>query len=131
MISPGGLDAKRKELSEKIARERAEMTVAYRGLAKPFQYTDTGIAAIKTLRKNTWLIALAPAAVNLAFSFFGWEKKGKPGLLGRFSRKTASAGAAREEAEEVIKKSRKPITRLAGHAWKLFQVYRKVRPFFP
>ena len=130
MITPGGLDAKRKELSEKIARERADIGAAYRGLAKPFQYTDTSIAAIKTLRKNTWLIALAPTAVNLAFSFFGWQKKGKPNLFGRYAGKTSALGKS-EEAEEVVGKSRKPIARIAGHAWKAFQFYRKIRPFFP
>ena len=129
ILRPGKLDERRKELSERIARERVEMTVAYRGLAKPFQYTETGISAFKTLRKNSWLIALAPTAVSLAFSFFGWEKKGKPSLLGRLRRQAPAAEL--REAEKAGFKSRKPLRRVAGYAWSAFQLYRKFRPFFP
>ena len=131
MIRPGKLEKRRQELSEKIARERTEMGVAYRGLAKPFQLTETGITAFKAVRKNSWLIALAPTAVNLAFSFFGWEKKGKPSLLGQFRRKAGSTSEEVREAEKLGSKGRKPLRRWAGRAWSLFQLYRKFRPYFP
>jgi hypothetical protein len=121
----------RQELSDQIARQRTELTLAYRDLTKPFQYTETGIAGLKALRKNGWLLALAPSAVSLIFTFFGWEKKGKgrPGLLGRFGRKARgeAAGIERDEVAQI----KKPLSRWGKRAWSLFQVYRKVRPFFP
>jgi hypothetical protein len=123
------LSEKREKLSEQIARQRVELAVAYRGLIKPFQYTETGIAAVKTLRKNGWLLALAPSAVSLVFSFFGWEKKGKPGLLGRLRRKSKNADA--DDEEEIAAKVKKPMSRWARRAWGAFQVYRRVRPFIP
>ncbi len=132
ILRPGKLEDRRRELSEKIARERIEMGVAYRGLTKPFQYTETGISAFKAIRKNSWLISLAPTAVSLAFSFFGWEKKGKPSLIAQLRRKVRPG--ARDDVREAGKvgvKARKPLKRFAGHAWSLFQLYRKVRPYFP
>ena len=130
--TPGHLSDRQKELSERIARQRIELAVAYRGLIKPFQYADTGVAALKVIRKNGWLLAMAPSAVSLVFSFFGWEKKGKPSLLARIRKKTGRRDAAEAEvAEGAPTFFKKPLSRLAGHAWSAFQVYRKVRPFFP
>jgi hypothetical protein len=123
------LSERRKNLSHQIARQRTELAVAYRGLIKPFQYTETGIAALKTLRKNGWLIALAPSVVSLVYSFFGWKKAEKPGLFGRLRRKGKLKNA--EADEEVAAKMKKPMSRWAGRAWSAFQVYRRVRPFLP
>lgn len=127
--TPGHLSERKKHLSEQIGRERTDLAVAYRGLIKPFQYTETGIAGLKVLRKNGWMIALAPAVVRLGFSFFGWEKKGKPTLLGRLRRQAARPPEDLEE--EAVARVKKPLARWGKRAWSLFQVYRKVRPFFP
>ena len=128
---PGQLSERRKYLSEKIARERIDLAVAYRGLIKPFQIVDKGIVGINLLRKNTWLLALAPSAVGLLFSFFGLEKKKKPGLLGRLRGKAARSTDLDEERAEIVAKAKKPISRWGRRAWAAFQMYRKVRPFFP
>ena len=127
--TPGHLTDRRKELSEKIARQRTELAVAYRGLIKPFQYADTSVAALKVIRKNGWILGMAPSAVSLAFSFLGWEKKSKPGLLARLKQRARPKAETLEE--ELPPKLKKPLRKLAGHAWSLFQVYRKVRPYFP
>jgi hypothetical protein len=130
--TPGSLDGRRQELSEQIARQRNELSLAYRDLTTPFHYVDTGLSGLKILRKSGWLIALAPSAVSLVFSLLGWEKKRKPGLFhrltGRASRRAIKLGNLGEEEASRLKK---PVARLAKHAWSLFQVYRKIRPFFP
>ena len=123
------LSERRKNLSHQIARQRTELAVAYRGLLKPFQYTETGISAVKALRKNGWLIALAPSVVSLIYSFFGWKKAEKPGLFQRLRRKGKPQEV--EAEEEVAAKVKKPMSRWAGRAWSAFQVYRRVRPFLP
>jgi hypothetical protein len=127
--SQESLSEHRKQLSEQISRQRTELAVAYRGLIKPFQYTETGITAVKALRKNGWMIALAPSVVSLVFTFFGWKKAEKPGLFSRLRRK----GKFKDEdvEEKVAAKVKKPVSRWAGHAWSAFQVYRRVRPFLP
>jgi hypothetical protein len=122
------LSERRKNLSLQITRQRTELAVAYRGLIKPFQYTETGLAGLKVLRKNGWLIALAPSVVSLVYSFFGWKKEEKPGLLGRLRRKAKPVEA---EEEDIASKAKKPMARWAKRAWSAFQVYRRVRPFLP
>ena len=126
--TPGHLSDKRQKLSEQIARQRTELAVAYRGLIKPFQYADTSVVALNALRKNGWLISMAPSVVSLVFSFFGWEKKGKPSLLGRLRGNTK--GAAKEESVKQVSRAGKPLARWGARAWSAFQVYRKVRPYF-
>lgn len=135
--TPSSLAERRQELSQKIARERQELGRAYNDLATPFHYTDTALAGVRVVRKNGWLIALAPSVVSLAFSFFGWEKKSKPSLFGllksKITGKPMAAASALTEAKkaEAVARLKKPLHRVAGHAWSLFQIYRKIRPFFP
>ena len=129
--SPVSLSDRRKQLSEEIARQRTELSVAYRGLIKPFQYVDTGVAGLKVLRKNGWMIAMAPSVVSLIFTFFGWKKAEKPGLFARLRRKGKIKDEDEDLEEKIAAKARKPMSRWAGRAWSAFQVYRRVRPFLP
>ena len=128
---PGKLTDRRKELAEKIARERVDLAVAYRGLIKPFQIADKGVVGLNFLRKNGWMLSVVPAAVGTVYSFFGWEKKKKPSLIGKLRRKAARTVEVDEDVEEIAAKAKKPLARWGRRAWALFQVYRKVRPFFP
>jgi hypothetical protein len=122
-MSRESLAEKRERLSQEIARQRTELLVAYRGLAKPLRYTQTGIKGLQALKQNAWLIALSPSVVSLAFSFLGWRKKGKPDLFG--------ASSKRESEREAEKIERSFLQKWAGRGWTLFKLYRRFRPFFP
>jgi hypothetical protein len=118
----------RRHLSEEIFRQRAELAQAFRGIAKPLQYTQTAIVGLQALRKNAWLIALGPTAVSLAFSFFGWKKAERPSLLGRLARRRPRQS---QEQTELDEKAKKPLARWIARGWALFKIYRRLRPFFP
>jgi hypothetical protein len=121
------LAERRRQLSVEISRQRTELTVAYRGLAKPIEYTQTGIKGFKFLKENAWAIALAPSLVSMAFSFFGLKKQqqNRGGWL-KFGR-----GEEEQEARREVAKAKKPLMRLLGHGWNLFKFYRRVRRYFP
>ena len=123
--SKESLADRRKELAEKAGRERAELGLAYQNLAKPFAYTQKAVVGIKALQKNAWLVGLAPSVVGLVFSFLGYEKKGKGKRFGSKTRLTKDDEAA------AIVANKKPLQRWLGRGWALFQLYRRVRPFFP
>jgi hypothetical protein len=118
---------RRRQLSIEISRQRTELTVAYRGLTKPIEYTQTGIKGFKFLKENAWAIALAPSLISIGLSFFGLkkQKESRGGWL-KFGR-----GEEEREAQREAAKAKKPLMRLLGHGWNLFKFYRRVRRYFP
>jgi len=122
-IAREGTEKRRLELMEQIARQRTELAHAYRGLAKPLDYTQKGIKGMKALRQNAWLIGLVPSIIAIVFSLFGWKKKEKASLLSRRSKE--------EKLREAEAVARKPLAKWAARGWAAFQLYRRVRPFLP
>lgn len=128
-LAKESLALKRQHLSHQIALQRTELAHAYRGLAKPLEYTQKVIVGAQALKQNAWLVALLPSVVSLGFSFFGWKKKGRAGLLGLL-------GLSQEEEKlklerEAAAKAKRPIMKLLGHGWSLFKIYRRVRRYMP
>ncbi len=121
---------RRRRLMEQAHQQRIELGHAFQGLAKPLQYTQTTIVGLQALKQYAWLIALAPTTVKLGFSLFGWKKneqaKGVLNLFRKGGKKEAEKAAEREATL-----AKKGLSRYLHHGWSLFQLYRKVRPFFP
>jgi YqjK-like protein len=123
------LNRRRHELAATIARQRGELANAYRELAKPIQYAETGLRGFNFLRQNPWVVSVVPAAFTITSSLVG-ILRGKPApKLSRASRLAA-------DEEEAARLTRKAPKSLAGHVatwggrgWKLFRLYRKVRKF--
>jgi hypothetical protein len=118
---------RRRQLSVEISRQRTELTVAYRGLTKPIEYTQTGIKGFKFLKENAWAIALAPSLISIGLSFFGLKKQ-KPSRGGWLK---FGHGEEEREVRREAAKAKKPLMRLLGHGWNLFKFYRRVRRYFP
>jgi hypothetical protein len=104
---------RRAELADQIARQRGQLASAYRDLEKPIQYTEYGLRTVSFFRQNPWIFVAVPAAVNLASSLFGLRRK--PAKASQTQQQTKRKGV---------------ISTCAGGAWQLFQLYRRVRPFF-
>lgn len=106
-------EERRAQLAIMIARQRGELASAYRDLAKPLHYVEKGMNGLSFLRNNPWIFAAAPAAFSLISSFFGRKK----------------SRSYREPAEAPPKRS--VIGKVVNGGVQLFQLYRRVRPFFP
>jgi hypothetical protein len=133
-LTPIELKLHKQQLIEDIESQRLELVHAYRGLGKPLAYTQTAIRGAQALKQNAWLIALLPTAISLAFSFFGWKKKGKTGLLGLLGLSPAEEekAAMKQEMRQSASRLKRPLLRkMLGHGWSLFKIYRRVRPYFP
>jgi len=129
--SQESLALRRQHLSQQIAMQRADLAQAYRGLAKPLAYTQKVIVGAQALKQNAWAIALLPSVISLGFSFFGWKKKGKAGLLGLLGLAQDEEKEKRALEREAVARARKPIMKWVGHGWKLFKLYRRVRRYMP
>ena len=110
-------EERRAQLAIAIARQRGELVVAYRNIEKPIRYAETGMRGISFLRQNQWIFVAAPTVVSLVFSFFGLRKGQAP--------RTARETLHRAEGSRGILRS------LPSRAYQLYQLYRRVRPFFP
>ena len=111
---------RRARLALEIARQRTELVVAYRNLEKPIHYAEVGLRGVSFLRQNQWIFMAAPTVVSLVFSIFGLRKGKAPRL----------PGAAREIPNPAEGK-RGLLRSVAGRAYQAYQLYRRVRPFFP
>ena len=127
-VSKGALEARRRQLMEDIFKQRIDFANAYRDLGKPLEYTQKTVVGLKMLQQNAWLIALAPTAVNLLFSTFGWKKAPRGNLLGRLF--GGERRAFQRQAQREAHAAKKPLMRWLGHGWRLFRIYRRVRRFF-
>jgi hypothetical protein len=116
---------RRHELLAQIARQRGELANAYRDLAKPIRYTETGLRSLAFIRSNPWIFSVVPAAFTVVSSLVSLAR-GKPSPPRRAARL----------AEEEERAARKVPRSIAGHVakwggrgWKLFKLYRKLRKF--
>ena len=108
-----------RQLAARIARQRAELAEAYGNLEKPLHYAEYGLRGFGFLRKNPWVIAAVPAVFSIASTLFGLRKKKAP--------KPERIAPPVEERPKGFKKN---LVVYAGHAWRLYKLYRRVRPHF-
>jgi hypothetical protein len=108
-------------LAAQIARQRGELAEAYRNLEQPIHYAEYGMRGFGFLRKNPWVFAAAPAVVSVASTLLGLRKKksSRPAPIQRQSMENRPGGFG------------KHIVKLGRHGWRLFQLYRRVRSYFP
>ena len=108
-------------LAAQIARQRGELAEAYRNLEQPIHYAEYGMRGFGFLRKNPWVFAAAPAVVSVASTLLGLRKKksSKPAPSWRQSMENRPGGMG------------KHIVKLGQHGWRLFQLYRRIRSYFP
>ncbi len=123
------LDQRRARLAADIARQRGELTVAYRNIAAPLHYTEQAMRGFGFLRQNPWVVSIVPAIFTIGSTLWGLKKGGgeKASRLGRSER----ARLRELEHERAPKGLFGRVVKLGGHGWKVFKLYRKVRPFFP
>jgi hypothetical protein len=114
---------RRTRLALEIARQRGELTQAFRNLEQPIHYAEYGLRAFGFLRKNAWVFSVVPAAFSIGSTIMGLRKlKGTEPRLSRREMKRLEAKAPKGVLGHALKWS--------GHGWKLFKLYRRVRPFF-
>jgi hypothetical protein len=128
------LDQRRAHLIAEIARQRGELAVSYKNIAKPIQYFEYGMRGFGLLRQNPWIFSVVPAAVTITTALVGAVRTPKPAAEPKLSmlEKITRSRAARK-AEKIETKAQKS---LLGHAmhWggrglKFYRVYKKVRKF--
>jgi hypothetical protein len=114
--------ARRERLAAEIERQRVELVHAYRNLEKPVHYAEYGLRGFGFLRKNAWVFTAVPAVLSIGSTLLGLKKiaslKGSP-------RQRQSM-----EPRVRVKGLRGTALKFAGHGWRLFKIYRRVRPFF-
>ena len=112
---------RRRILSANIARQRGELFEAYKNLEKPIHYAEYGLRGFGFLRKNPWVFVAVPAVFSMASTLLGFGKK-----------KSARISPSQQQGIEYRPKGiGKHVVKLGGYGWKLFQFYRRVRPYFP
>ena len=116
----GNLAERRAILTAQIAHQRSELGDAYRNLEKPIHYVEYGMRGFGFLRQNTWVFLAVPAVFSVASTLLGLRKtKRVRPSLGQY-----------QSLEKRPRTLTGHVVRLGGFGWKLFQFYRRVRPFF-
>ena len=108
-------------LAAQIARQRGELAEAYRNLEKPIHYAEYGMRGFGFLRQNPWIFAAVPAVISVASTLFGLRNK----------KSSQPKASLRERFVDRPKGFGKHVVKLGQHGWKLFQLYRRVRTYFP
>src|SRR5476649_1650962 len=122
MSRPGENFAERRGLlAAQIARQRGELAEAYRNLERPLHYAEYGMRGFGFLRKNPWVFAAAPAVVSIASTLFGLKKK----------KSSKSAPRQRQGIENQPKGWKRHVVSVGRNGWLLFQLYRRIRTYFP
>ncbi|MCE0498335.1 MAG: hypothetical protein LV481_10365 [Methylacidiphilales bacterium] len=116
--------ARRLRLSAQIARQRSEFSEAYTRLEKPIRYTEYSLRGFGFLRSNPWIFAAVPAAVTIIKTLWGGTPKKKKSLSESQPLKT-------QPTAPELTGLKKTVVTWAGHGWRLFQLYRRVRSYFP
>ena len=115
----------RAHLIAQIARQRGELVDAYRNLAKPLEYTESGMRGFAFLRSNPWVLTIVPAAFTITSSIISVVRNKPPKVSPR----------PRKELERDVERERKGFAHHAakwgGRGWRLFKLYRRVRKFLP
>ena len=115
---------RRVRLAGEIARQRGELAKAWTNLEKPVLYAEYGLRGFGFIRQNSWILAVLPATLSIGSSLWSLRKGTKePHLSPR-----------QKQILEAVEKKPKGLLgnalKLGGHGWKLFKLYRRVRPFF-
>jgi hypothetical protein len=113
--------SRREALRAQIARQRGELAHAYRDLERPIRYAEYGMKGIGFLRSNPWIFAAVPAALSVASTLwnFGKQKPSRP------------APVQSQKIESAPKGVKGHVRTWAGHGWRLYQLYRRVRRYLP
>jgi hypothetical protein len=118
------MDQRRAHLAAQIARQRGELDLAYRNLAKPIQYGENALHGFGFLRRNPWVLSVVPAVFSIGSTVLGL-RKGK------------SPKPSRSQRQELERLERRPKTfvghaaKWGGHGWRLFKLYRRLRHYLP
>jgi hypothetical protein len=113
---------RRTRLALEIARQRRELGQSFSNLEKPIHYAEYGLRGFGFLRKNAWIFTAVPAVFSIGSTLIGLRKltKSEPRLSRREMRKI----------DRTPKGLLGHALKWGGHGWKLFRLYRRVRPFF-
>jgi len=119
-LSRESLDERRDLLTAQIARQRGELAQAYLNLEKPIHYAEYGLRGVGFLRSNPWIFLAVPALVSTASTLLGLQKK-----------KPATPAPVERPAENRPKGWTHHVKTWGGHGWRLYKLYRRIRPYFP
>jgi hypothetical protein len=124
---------KQRRLAADIARQRGQLALAYRDLAKPILYTEYGLRGFGFLRQNPWLLTIVPAGLSAASSLIALRRALKTPKTAPRKFKWFGRDAERD-TDRAVKRETKGIAghvlKWGGHGWKLFRLYNKARKFF-
>jgi hypothetical protein len=107
-------------LAAQIARQRGELAEAYRNLEKPIHYAEYGMRGFGFLRKNPWVVVAVPAVFSAAATLLGLRKK----------KSSRPPPVQRQNIENEPKGWKKHVVTWGGHGWRLYKLYRRLRPYF-
>ena len=105
-------------LAAQIARQRMELAEAYLNIEKPIHYVEYGMNGLGFLRKNPWIFLALPAVLSTASTLLGLRKK------------KSSKPVERHCAKNQPKGWTKHVATWGGHGWRLYKIYRRIRPYF-
>lgn len=111
---------RRERLTAQIARQRGELAQAYRSLEKPIRYAEYGLRGFGFLRANPWVIAAVPAGFSILSNLWGFRKK-----------KSSKSNPVEHSSSQKSEEKMKPLKAWFGRAVQLYQLYRRVRHYFP
>jgi hypothetical protein len=121
------LTERRKFLSAQIARQRAELALAYHNLEKPIHYAEYGMRGLGFFRKNAWIFVAAPTVLNIATTLFGFTRKKKNPKVAPLARQQVPIPAD----AEIRPRNWKDLAVTAGrNGLRLWQLYKRIRPYF-
>src|SRR5579863_8498022 len=119
MSAPDNDFASRREiLSSEITRQRGELARAYLALEKPIHYAEYGMRGFGFLRQNPWVFAAVPALFSMGSTLVSLRKKKVPEPV-------------RQQIAQQTGEVKKPLKVWIGRAVKAYQLYRRVRHYFP
>ena len=129
MSSGESMDQRRAEIAARIARQRDELTAAYRNLATPITYVQSGMKGFSFLRRNPWVLSVVPAVFTVTSAVVGIVRN-KPAVKDKRPRRSKWEDAEKRAAKES-KSIGGHLAKWGGRGWKLFQLYRRIRKFVP
>jgi hypothetical protein len=106
-------------LAAQIARQRTELAEAYRNIERPIRYADYGLRGVGFLRSNPWIFLAVPAVLSTVSTLLGLRPK----------KSSKPLPVEHPSGEERPKGWTKHVVTWGGHGWRLYKLYRRLRPY--
>ena len=124
------MDQRRARLAADIARQRGDLTTAYRNLHKPIEMGESGLRVLGFMRQNAWMFSAVSSSISAVTFLFGVRD-----MISGKSSKAAIAKERKAVERDLERKKSKSLVDHAlhwgGHGWRVYKIYNRVKKYLP